>query len=122
MIDYSKQGKSNKKAGYYFEDKVAKLFKERIDEISFARPTPRSGAIWVTGDICIRGSEFEKYNMECKYGNQVPLKIYHWYNKLKSEGNSRSLLIVQRKNEDILILQSLEQYLRRINECICHQK
>ena len=115
MTDFQKQGKANKKKGYRVEKLVADTIKKQIG--GFSKPSPRSGGIWVSGDLFNKNNELENWVLEIKAGKQIPLKFYQWYNKLESEAmGKKCALITKRDYENILITMTFNQFLTLINE------
>ena len=114
-------GKANKKKGYQAEKKTA-------DEIvkvlgGFSKPTPRSGGIWMSGDVFVKGSELEDWVIEVKSGKQIPKKIIDWANKVRSESQGKKFAIVLRGDyEKPLIGLDLDQFLSLIYELQGYKK
>lgn len=117
-IDYSKQGKQNKKKGTQAENDSAKFWSKKLD--TNVRRTPRSGAIlgWEGDLIDMGNSILKEFVIDSKYGyTAIPKKIENQINKLKDESQGKMYFLeISDLNKEPLIIIPRKQFANLLKE------
>ena len=117
-INYSKQGKQNKKKGTQAENDSAKFWSKKLD--TDVRRTPRSGAIlgW-PGDLIDMGNSILKdFVIDSKTGaTAIPKKIESQMSKLKDESQGKMYFLeISDLNKESLIIIPRKQFANLLEE------
>ena len=117
-IDYSQQGKTNKRKGTQAENDSAKFWSKKLD--TDVRRTPRSGAIlgW-EGDLVDMGNSILKeFTVDSKFGSTaVPKKIESQIDKLRDESQGKMYFLeINDLNKEPLIIIPRKQFANLLRE------